>query len=172
MDDLLISCFQLKDLDIAIVKATNHVESPPKERHIASEFIETFLSKVLFLYNSRSLVYVLLICQIHIFVINYIYTSKMGLTFVILFAYIVILISLSPIMGILIVSSLLFWIPEITKIWLFLNISGIIVATSITCPRADVAYCIHALSKRLSKTRNWIVSFLSWFTWLVLFIES
>lgn len=40
MDDLLISCFQLKDLDIAIVKATNHVESPPKERHIASEFMK------------------------------------------------------------------------------------------------------------------------------------
>ncbi|KAH0706519.1 hypothetical protein KY289_011595 [Solanum tuberosum] len=60
---------EFKDLDIAIVKATNHVESPPKERHIAR----------------------------------------------------------------------------------------IIVATSITCPRADVAYCIHALSKRLSKTRNWIV---------------
>ncbi|KAJ8568394.1 hypothetical protein K7X08_027927 [Anisodus acutangulus] len=58
-----------KDLDIAIVKATNHVESPPKERHIAR----------------------------------------------------------------------------------------IVVATSITCPRADVAYCIHALSRRLSKTRNWIV---------------
>lgn len=28
-----------KDLDIAIVKATNHVESPPKERHVRSEFI-------------------------------------------------------------------------------------------------------------------------------------
>lgn len=44
-----ISCFQLKDLDIAIVKATNHVESPPKERHIASESIETFLSKVIYI---------------------------------------------------------------------------------------------------------------------------
>ncbi|XP_016565204.1 putative clathrin assembly protein At5g57200 isoform X5 [Capsicum annuum] len=60
---------EFKDLDIAIVKATNHVESPPKERHIAK----------------------------------------------------------------------------------------ILVATSITSPRADVAYCIHALSRRLSKTRNWIV---------------
>jgi hypothetical protein len=25
-------------------------------------------------------------------------------------------------------------------------------------PRADVAYCIHALAKRLSKTRNWVVA--------------
>ena len=27
----------LQDLDIAIVKATNHVECPPKERHFRSE---------------------------------------------------------------------------------------------------------------------------------------
>ncbi|XP_033510816.1 putative clathrin assembly protein At5g57200 isoform X2 [Nicotiana tomentosiformis] len=59
-----------KDLDIAIVKATNHVESPPKERHVAMIFA----------------------------------------------------------------------------------------ATSVTRPRADVAYCIHALSRRLAKTRNWIVA--------------
>jgi len=37
-------------------------------------------------------------------------------------------------------------------------------ATSVIQPRADVAYCIHALSKRLSKTRNWVVSFSSWFS--------
>ena len=30
-------------------------------------------------------------------------------------------------------------------------------ATSAVRPRADVAYCIHALARRLSKTRNWIV---------------
>ncbi|GKV00321.1 hypothetical protein SLEP1_g13030 [Rubroshorea leprosula] len=59
-----------KDLDIAIVKATNHVESPPKERHVRKIFS----------------------------------------------------------------------------------------ATSVVRPRADVAYCIHALSKRLSKTRSWIVA--------------
>lgn len=29
--------FFLKDLDIAIVKATNHVECPPKERHVRSK---------------------------------------------------------------------------------------------------------------------------------------
>jgi len=33
------SCYFLcKDLDIAIVKATSHVEYPPKERHVRSEF--------------------------------------------------------------------------------------------------------------------------------------
>lgn len=61
---------EFKDLDVAIVKATNHVECPPKERHIRK-----------------------------------IYS-----------------------------------------------------ATSVLRPRADVAYCIHALSRRLSKTRSWIVA--------------
>ncbi|KAF4375202.1 hypothetical protein G4B88_029600 [Cannabis sativa] len=61
---------EFKDLDIAIVKATNHVEYPPKERHVRKIFS----------------------------------------------------------------------------------------ATSVVRPRADVAYCIHALAKRLSKTRNWIVA--------------
>ena len=32
-----ISGLNLQDLDIAIVKATNHVECPPKERHLRSE---------------------------------------------------------------------------------------------------------------------------------------
>ncbi|KAK6944595.1 AP180 N-terminal homology (ANTH) domain, partial [Dillenia turbinata] len=61
---------EYKDLDIAIVKATNHVERPPKERHVRKIFTATCVSR----------------------------------------------------------------------------------------PRADVAYCIHALSRRLSKTRNWIVA--------------
>jgi len=56
-------------LDIAIVKATNHVECPPKERHVRKIFI----------------------------------------------------------------------------------------ATSANRPRADVTYCIYALSRRMSKTKNWIV---------------
>lgn len=58
------------DLDVAIVKATNHVECPPKERHLRK----------------------------------------------------------------------------------------ILLATSPIRPRADVAYCIHALSRRLAKTRNWTVA--------------
>ncbi|KAL1203593.1 putative clathrin assembly protein [Cardamine amara subsp. amara] len=58
------------DLDIAVVKATNHVECPPKDRHLRKIFV----------------------------------------------------------------------------------------ATSATRPRADVAYCIHALSRRLHKTRNWTVA--------------
>ncbi|XP_006648363.1 putative clathrin assembly protein At5g57200 [Oryza brachyantha] len=59
-----------KELDIAIVKATNHVECPPKERHVRKIFF----------------------------------------------------------------------------------------ATSINRPRADVQYCIYALSRRLAKTKNWIVA--------------
>nr|CAD1823473.1 unnamed protein product [Ananas comosus var. bracteatus] len=59
-----------KELDVAIVKATNHVECPPKERHLRKIFA----------------------------------------------------------------------------------------ATSIARPRADVAYCIHALARRLAKTRNWTVA--------------
>ncbi|XP_078445622.1 putative clathrin assembly protein At2g01600 [Wolffia australiana] len=59
-----------KELDVAIVKATNHVERPPKERHLRK----------------------------------------------------------------------------------------ILAATSISRPRADVAYCIHALARRLAKTRNWVVA--------------
>ncbi|XP_028774116.1 putative clathrin assembly protein At5g57200 [Neltuma alba] len=61
---------EYKDLDIAIVKATNHVEYPPKERYVRKIFD----------------------------------------------------------------------------------------ATSAQQPRADVAYCIHALSRRLSKTRSWVVA--------------
>ncbi|CAD5181065.1 unnamed protein product [Musa acuminata subsp. malaccensis] len=61
---------EFKDLDIAVVKATNHVECPPKERHIRKIFV----------------------------------------------------------------------------------------ATSANCPRSDVAYCVHALARRLSKTRNWVVA--------------
>lgn len=36
-------------------------------------------------------------------------------------------------------------------------LAEILVATSAVRPRADVAYCIHALSRRLAKTRNWTV---------------
>ncbi|KQK16955.1 hypothetical protein BRADI_1g31617v3 [Brachypodium distachyon] len=61
---------EYKDLDIAMVKATNHVECPPKERHL------------------RKLLY----------------------------------------------------------------------ATLVNRPRADVAYCICTLARRLSKTKNWIVA--------------
>ncbi|KAF6163508.1 hypothetical protein GIB67_002513 [Kingdonia uniflora] len=59
-----------KDVDVAIVKATNHVECPPKERHLRK----------------------------------------------------------------------------------------ILVATSVMRPRADVAYCLHALARRLAKTHNWTVA--------------
>ncbi|KAF3540789.1 hypothetical protein F2Q69_00019450 [Brassica cretica] len=77
---------EFKDLDIAIVKATNHVESPPKERHVRKIFS----------------------------------------------------------------------------------------ATSVIQPRADIAYCIHALSKRLSKTRTWVVTWdcSGWVRTYALFLEE
>lgn len=40
------------------------------------------------------------------------------------------------------------------RVYLF---AEILAAISANRPRADVAYCIHALWRRLSKTRNWIV---------------
>ncbi|XP_062079560.1 putative clathrin assembly protein At5g57200 isoform X1 [Humulus lupulus] len=86
---------EFKDLDIAIVKATNHVEYPPKERHVRSE-CRTFFER----------------------------RKKM------------------------------LWFDDFIK-----NAQmEIFSATSVVRPRADVAYCIHALAKRLSKTRNWIVA--------------
>ncbi|CAD6270092.1 unnamed protein product [Miscanthus lutarioriparius] len=36
------------------------------------------------------------------------------------------------------------------------SVAEIVAATSIARPRADVTYCIHALARRLAKTRNWI----------------
>ncbi|KAE8689039.1 putative clathrin assembly protein [Hibiscus syriacus] len=38
------------------------------------------------------------------------------------------------------------------------NIRAIFAAVSATRPRADVAYCIHALARRLSRTHNWAVA--------------
>ncbi|PKA47860.1 Putative clathrin assembly protein [Apostasia shenzhenica] len=38
------------------------------------------------------------------------------------------------------------------------HIKAIFLAVSAARPRADVAYCIHALARRLSKTRNWAVA--------------
>ncbi|CAL0304760.1 unnamed protein product [Lupinus luteus] len=73
---------EYKDLDIAIVKAANHVEYPPKERHVRKIFY----------------------------------------------------------------------------------------ATSAHQPRADVAYCIHKLSKRLTKTRTWDCS--AWVRTYALFLEE
>ncbi|KAJ6747333.1 CLATHRIN ASSEMBLY PROTEIN [Salix koriyanagi] len=37
------------------------------------------------------------------------------------------------------------------------HIRAIFAAVSATRPRADVAYCIHALARRLSRTHNWAV---------------
>ncbi|PWA40070.1 hypothetical protein CTI12_AA566260 [Artemisia annua] len=43
------------------------------------------------------------------------------------------------------------------------HIRAIFAAISATRPRADVAYCIHALARRLSKTHNWAAERLSEF---------
>lgn len=42
---------------------------------------------------------------------------------------------------------------------LYFFLVEILLATTYARPRSDIAYCIHALSKRLTKTRNWIVIF-------------
>ena len=38
------------------------------------------------------------------------------------------------------------------------QLTAIFAATSVARPRADVAYCIHALARRVEKTHNWAVS--------------
>ncbi|XP_076896693.1 putative clathrin assembly protein At5g57200 [Bidens hawaiensis] len=38
------------------------------------------------------------------------------------------------------------------------HVQKIFAATSVVVPRADVAYCIHTLHRRLLKTKNWIVA--------------
>ncbi|KAG5133661.1 hypothetical protein JHK82_024849 [Glycine max] len=38
------------------------------------------------------------------------------------------------------------------------HLRKILFATSVVRPRADVAYCIHAIARRLAKTRNWTVA--------------
>jgi len=46
------------------------------------------------------------------------------------------------------------------RFWFILflcSLAAIFAAISATRPRADVAYCIHALARRLSKTHNWAV---------------
>jgi hypothetical protein len=45
---LRCACFQ--DLDVAIVKATNHVECPPKDRHLRSTFIDSRTRRVLIIF--------------------------------------------------------------------------------------------------------------------------
>lgn len=47
--------------------------------------------------------------------------------------------------------------PEERSAYLCFSFEAIFSAVSATRPRADVAYCIHALARRLSKTHNWAV---------------
>jgi len=52
----------------------------------------------------------------------------------------------------------LVWRDDDDEVEIFFGfVVEILFATSAVRPRADVAYCIHALSRRLTKTRNWTV---------------
>jgi len=52
----------------------------------------------------------------------------------------------------------LVWREDVHEVESFYGfVVEILLATSAVRPRADVAYCIHALSRRLAKTRNWTV---------------
>lgn len=57
------------------------------------------------------------------------------------------------IVGGIIVGQFKVLIPLVSMLCL----AAIFAAISATRPRADVAYCIHALARRLSKTHNWAV---------------
>ena len=47
---------------------------------------------------------------------------------------------------------------QFTAIFAATSVAAIFAATSVARPRADVAYCIHALARRVEKTHNWAVS--------------
>jgi hypothetical protein len=49
------------------------------------------------------------------------------------------------------------WVGVLIPSIFVLFFAAIFSAISATRPRADVAYCIHALARRLSKTHNWAV---------------
>ena len=54
------------------------------------------------------------------------------------------------------------------KWWNCVRCVEILFATSVVRPRADVAYCIHAIARRLAKTRNWtvlVIVFFFFFLW-------
>ena len=131
MFDYLISAFLfcLKDLDIAIVKATNHVECPPKERHVRSQFSLFQTPDCCIFYSGFGV----------------------GVRDVNLFSILIYLLAF-PIRSL----NGEIWFENAYLVSLLVEIFS---ATSVMRPRADVAYCIHALAKRLSKTRSWIVKF-------------
>ena len=66
-------------------------------------------------------------------------------------------LSLSLSQSIFLCAYSLYFISKILFV-LFSFLIEIFFATSVARPRADVAYCIHALARRLAKTRNWIVT--------------
>ncbi|KAL0408980.1 UNVERIFIED_CONTAM: putative clathrin assembly protein [Sesamum radiatum] len=92
-----------KDVDVAIVKATNHCGVPTQR-----ETPQKGISEI-----SRQISFPLEICEL---------------------------------------SLPFFNLQKALEYW------EILVATSAMRPRADVAYCIHALARRLAKTHNWTVA--------------
>lgn len=117
------------------MKATNHVECPPKERHLRSALIRshTVYFRVLGFWLIR-------------YYWGFIIRSclKVG----------------RLLRGEAIRVLFFGWPRVVFSVFdgVYAVVAEIVAATSIARPRADVAYCIHALSRRLAKTRNWIVS--------------
>lgn len=58
----------IQELDIAIVKATNHVERPAKEKHIRGVFFDALLKIVVFFYN-RMCLHMFSIWTLHFYLI-------------------------------------------------------------------------------------------------------
>lgn len=94
-----------QELDIAIVKATNHVERPSNERYIRGGYHRWLVVPCFDIFD------------------GFLSTQK-----------------------------------AFNKLHPYY--AAIFMAISATRPRADVAYCIHALARRLSRTHNWAVLFL------------
>lgn len=69
--------------------------------------------------------------------------------------------------GTLVCFFLFFW-GFLKKIMFVGFCAEILLSTSVLRPRADVAYCLHALARRLAKTHNWTV----WLSGLVCHFQN
>lgn len=123
---MLCSFFQ--KLDVAILKATSHIEVMPKEKHVQSKF--SFLNRfsgLTSMWLSQALMKLVLFMEnLDVILFSDLYDVHKHVFFQ---CYI---------------SSLLLFAA-------FFN------AISCNRPRADVGYCLHTLAKRLAKTHTWQV---------------
>lgn len=79
----LVPCW-IQELDIAIVKATNHVERPAKEKHIRGVFFHALLRIVILLYNWTclpmffiwTLHFYLILCLLLFYLLMYMYDNR------------------------------------------------------------------------------------------------